>query len=274
MSLPRWIWAYLFDCVHSHTTWPRKNHLGLAYVCCLDCGREMPYSLEYMQIVRQTGRSRRRASSDAPVESVAVRRILAGVILLGAVLALQEKANATGVPSTVNSLAQTSCEVDMLGRMGAREVLSGKVYDVLTKVARAYGRPNPHIYVFPGSWNMAYIAASRAVDGRGKIVVGRQATERFDTVELEGFLGHEMAHLVSDSGAQGCNDYILRDPQMEAAADALAARTLGSRPVKAFLEQALALAEGENWDATRRLEVLQRFRLRKVSDFDDETRVR
>jgi hypothetical protein len=83
-----------------------------------------------------------------------------------------------------------------------------------------------------------------------------------------------MAHLVSDSGAQGCNDYILRDPQMEADADALAARTLGSRPVKAFLEQALALAKGENWDAKRRLEVLQRFQLRKVSDFDDETRVR
>ena len=274
MSLLRWIWAYLFDCVHSHTTWPHQNQLGLAYVCCLDCGREMPYSLEYMQIVRQTGKSPRRASSDVPVESVAVRRILAGVILLGAILALQEKANATGLPSTVNSLAQTSCEVDLLGRMDAREVFSGKVYDVLTKVARAYGRPIPHVYIFPGSWNMAYIAASRAVDGRGKIVVGRQATERFDTVGLEGFLGHEMAHVVSDSGAQGCNDYILRDPQMEADADALAARTLGNRPVEAFLEQALALAEGENWDAKRRLEVLQRFQLRKVSDFDDETRLR
>jgi hypothetical protein len=274
MSLLRWIWAYWFDCVHPHTTWPHQNQFGLAYVCCLDCGREMPYSLEYMQILRQTGRSRRRASSDAPVKSVAVRRILACIILLGAILALQEKANATGRPSSVNRLAQTSCEVDMLGRMGAREVFSGKVYDVLTKVARAYGRPIPHIYIVPGGWNMAYIASSAAIDGRGKILVGQQATKLFDTVALEGFLGHEMAHLVSDSGAQGCNDYILRDPQMEADADALAARTLGSRPVKAFLEQALALARGENWDAKRRLEVLQRFQLRKVSDFDDETRVR
>ena len=274
MSLLRWIWAYLFDCVHSHTTWPHQNQLGLAYVCCLDCGREMPYSLEYMQIVRQTERNPRRASSDAPGESVAVRRILAGVVLLAAILALEGKANATGHPSTVNSRAQTSCEVDMLGRMDAREVFSGRAYDVLTKVARAYGRVIPHIYIFPGSWNMAYIAASRAVDGRGKIVVGQQAMDRFDTVALEGFLGHEMAHLVSDSGAQGCNDYILRDPQMEADADALAARTLGSRPVKAFLEQALSLAEGENWDAKRRLEVLQRFQLRKVSDLESETRVR
>ena len=53
MGLLRWIWAYLFGCVHFHTTWPHQNQLGHAYVCCLDCGTEMPYSLEYMQIVRQ-----------------------------------------------------------------------------------------------------------------------------------------------------------------------------------------------------------------------------
>ena len=57
MSWLRWIWAYLFDCVHSHTTWPHQNQFGLAYVCCLECGREMPYSLEHMQIV---GRYRKR----------------------------------------------------------------------------------------------------------------------------------------------------------------------------------------------------------------------
>jgi hypothetical protein len=56
MSLLRWMWAYLFDCVHSHTTWPRQSQFGHAYVCCLDCGREMPYSLEYMQIVGQVRR--------------------------------------------------------------------------------------------------------------------------------------------------------------------------------------------------------------------------
>ena len=49
----RWIWAYLFDCVHSHTTWPHQSQFGHTYVCCLDCGREMPYSLEYMHIVGQ-----------------------------------------------------------------------------------------------------------------------------------------------------------------------------------------------------------------------------
>jgi len=44
---------------------------------------------------------------------------------------------------------------------------------------------------------------------------------------------------------------------MEADADALAARTLGSCPLKAFLERVLAVTEGQNSDAKHRLEVLQ-----------------
>jgi Zn-dependent protease with chaperone function len=145
----------------------------------------------------------------------------------------------------------------MLGKMGAREVFSGRSYKVLTEIARAYGRAIPHIYVVPGSLNMAYIAGSIAVDGRGKILVGQQALNLLDPTALRGFLAHEMAHLVSDRAAQGCNDYILRDPQMEADADALAARTVGKQPVKAFLARVLELTEGQNWDAKHRLEVLQ-----------------
>ena len=165
--------------------------------------------------------------------------------------------NATGLTSQFNIQAQTACEAKMLGDAGAREVFSGKAYHVLTETARAYGLPIPHIYVFSGSPNMAYIAGSTAVDGRGKILVGQQAIELFDTIALKGFLGHEMAHLVSDRAAQGCNDYILRDPQVEADADALAARTLGTVPVKAFLQRVLALTQGQNWDARQRLKVLQ-----------------
>jgi Zn-dependent protease with chaperone function len=184
-------------------------------------------------------------------------KVFAGIALLTGILAAQERANAAGVRSQFNIQAQTACETEMLREMGAREVFSGKGYEVLADVARAYGRAIPHIYIFPGSLNMRYIAASTAVDGRGKIVVGQQAIELFDAFSLKGFLGHEMAHLVSDSVAQGCNDYILRDPQMEAEADALAARTLGTGPVKAFLQRALALTQGQNWDARRRLEALQ-----------------
>jgi Zn-dependent protease with chaperone function len=145
----------------------------------------------------------------------------------------------------------------MLRAAGAREIFSGKSYHVLTQTARAYGRPVPHIYLSPGSWNMAYIAGSTAVDGRGKILVGKQAIKLFNARGLEGFLGHEMAHLVNDDGALGCTDYVIRNPQMEADADALAARTLGKQPVETFLERVLVLTQGQNWDAKRRLEILQ-----------------
>jgi Zn-dependent protease with chaperone function len=176
---------------------------------------------------------------------------------LAGILPPQPRANALGAPLQFNIQAQTACETEMLREMSAREVFSGKGYEALTEVARAYGRAIPHIYIFPGSPNMAYIAASAALDGRGKILVGQQAIELFDEFSLKGFLGHEMAHLVSDTAAQGCNDYILRDPQMETDADALAARTLGMGPVKAFLQRVLALTQGQNWDARRRLQLLQ-----------------
>jgi hypothetical protein len=186
-------------------------------------------------------------------------RILAGIILLGAVARAQETVSAPGPSSRLNIQAQTACETEMLGNIGAREIFSGKAYGVLTEIARAYRRAIPHIYVFPGSWNMFYIASSTAVDGRGKILVGEEATELFDGPALRGFLGHEMAHVVSDTAAQGCNDSIFRNPQIEADADALAARTLGKRPVKAFLKRVMALTEGQDGEAKRRLEVLQRF---------------
>jgi hypothetical protein len=51
MNWLRWIVAYLFDCVHRHTTWPHRDRVGLAYVCCIDCGRELPYSVRQMKIV-------------------------------------------------------------------------------------------------------------------------------------------------------------------------------------------------------------------------------
>ena len=74
----RWIWAYLFDCVHSHTTWPHRNHSGHVYVCCLDCGREMAYSLEQMQIVGH-GRRRKTWGSRWPATA---SLIIAGALLL------------------------------------------------------------------------------------------------------------------------------------------------------------------------------------------------
>jgi hypothetical protein len=187
----------------------------------------------------------------------AAGRILAGIILLGTILSPQDVVDATGHTSQFNLQAQTACEAEMLSETHAHEVFSGEAYDVSIAIARAYGRPIPHIYIVPGSLNMVYIAASTAVDGRGKILVGQHAIELFDTIALKGFLGHEMAHLVSDTAIEGCNDHFLRDPKLEADADALAARTLGKQPVRAFLQRVLVLTEGHNWDAKHRLEVLQ-----------------
>ena len=198
------------------------------------------------------------------------KKIVIGIILLGTILS-RETASAGDITSRFNVQPQTAGEAEMLGKMDAREVFSGNAYDVSTEVARAYRRPIPHIYTVTGSWNMAYIAGSITLDGRGKILIGQQSIERFDTTALTGFLGHEMAHLVSDSVAEGCSDYILRDPQMEADADSLAVRMLGRRPVKAFLEQALALTEGQSWEVKLRLEMVQ---INRVPDSNDQIRVR
>jgi hypothetical protein len=47
----KWILAYLFDCIHRRTTWPHRDRRGLDYICCLDCGKELPYSMRRMSIV-------------------------------------------------------------------------------------------------------------------------------------------------------------------------------------------------------------------------------
>jgi hypothetical protein len=50
MSWIKWILAYVFDCVHRRTTWPHRDRRGFDYVCCLECGKELPYSIRRMRI--------------------------------------------------------------------------------------------------------------------------------------------------------------------------------------------------------------------------------
>ena len=92
MDMLRWIWAYLFDCVHSHTTWPHQNQLGHAYVCCLECGREMPYSLEYMQIV---GADRKRYTWSSRFPATASLVIAGALLLLTPSYALAQAADSS-----------------------------------------------------------------------------------------------------------------------------------------------------------------------------------
>jgi hypothetical protein len=51
MSWIKWILAYVFDCIHRRTTWPHHDRRGFDYVCCLECGKELPYSTRRMRIV-------------------------------------------------------------------------------------------------------------------------------------------------------------------------------------------------------------------------------
>jgi hypothetical protein len=62
MRFGKWILAYLFDCVHRHTTWPHCDRAGLDYICCLDCGKELPYSTRRMSIVSKEERLEDRTS--------------------------------------------------------------------------------------------------------------------------------------------------------------------------------------------------------------------
>jgi hypothetical protein len=74
----KWILAYLFDCIHRHTTWPHRDRRGLDYICCLDCGKELPYSMRRMRIVSKEeqleDRSRQAGEEPSRVGSRAVAR--------------------------------------------------------------------------------------------------------------------------------------------------------------------------------------------------------
>ncbi len=51
MSWVRWILARVFDCPHRRITWPHRDDRGFDYVCCLECGKELPYSTRQMRVV-------------------------------------------------------------------------------------------------------------------------------------------------------------------------------------------------------------------------------
>jgi len=74
----KWILACLFDCIHRHTTWPHRDRRGLDYICCLDCGKELPYSMRRMRIVSKEeqleDRSRQGGEEMSPVGCRAVAR--------------------------------------------------------------------------------------------------------------------------------------------------------------------------------------------------------
>jgi len=107
MNSLRWIWAYWSDCVHPQRTWLDQNRIGHTYVCCLDCGREIPCSLNYIQRV---GQHRKRNIWDSRPPAMAPI-IVASVLLL---LAPSYAVAQTSQPSVV--LSQTAREDDSIRR--------------------------------------------------------------------------------------------------------------------------------------------------------------
>ena len=103
MHLLRWIWAYLSDCVHPQTTLLHQNRFGHGYVCCLDCGREIPYSLKYLQRV---GQRRKRNVWDSRSPAKAPIMMASVLLLLAPSYAVAQTAQASVVQS------QTVCGDD------------------------------------------------------------------------------------------------------------------------------------------------------------------
>jgi hypothetical protein len=181
--------------------------------------------------------------------------LLMSIVLPSTTLSLPES---NDVPSN-RLAAQVNCENRIFRAARAKETTGGPEYQVLLRVASAFGRKNiPHFYIAEEGNNAAYIAGSSSVDGKGKIVMSRKFLKLLaNTLALEGILAHEMAHLVSDDGTCGCDQWIIRDPRQEKVADALAAKTVGFSPLRAFFLRIKETQGGRSMDEDDRLQAIE-----------------
>ncbi len=185
--------------------------------------------------------------------------VIAG-ILLGAINLPAEE---TSLPARINTpsiglKAQAKCEKRLLHAARATEMVGGPEHQVVRRVTSAFGRRNiPRFYIAEEGNNAAYIAGSASVDGRGKIVMSRRfLTLLENTLALEGIVAHEIAHLVSDNGSSGCDQWIVRDPRQEKMADALAAKAVGYSPLRAFFLRIKETLGSQSIDVDDRLQAI------------------
>lgn len=186
--------------------------------------------------------------------------IIAGILLGANVLPAEQP----GLPvsmhaSSIGLKAQAKCEQRLLRAARAREMVGGPEYQIVKKVSSAFGRSHiPHLYIAEEGNNAAYIAGSVSVDGRGKIVISRRFLDLLEnTLALEGIVAHEMAHLVSDNGTASCDQWIVRDPRQEKAADALAAKCVGYNSLRAFFHRIKETLGSQSTDADDRLQAIE-----------------
>jgi Zn-dependent protease with chaperone function len=190
-------------------------------------------------------------------------RLILSVTVLLLLAANVSLAGRPSLPASDDALsnglaAQMSCENRLFRDARAKETTEGSEYQVLQRVASAFGRRDvPHFYISEEGNNAAYVAGSLPGDGKGKIVISRRFLKLLaNTLALEGVLAHEMAHLVSDDGICGCDQWIMRDPTQEKFADALAAKAVGYSPVRAFFLRIKEAQGGRSMDVDDRLQAV------------------
>ncbi len=185
--------------------------------------------------------------------------VLTGILLVTSVLLAGKLSLLESNDAPSNGLtAQVSCENRFFRAARAKETTGGPEHQIMRRVASAFGRRDvPHLYIAEEGNNAVYIAGSSSVDGKGKIVISRRFIKLLaNTLALEGILAHEMAHLVSDDSACGCDQWIMRDPMQEKVADALAAKTVGYSPLRAFFLKIKETQEGQSTDVDDRLQAI------------------
>ena len=185
--------------------------------------------------------------------------VFAGILLTASVLPAGQLSLLENNDAPSNGLmAQVNCENRFFRAARAKETTGGPEHQVVLKVASAFGRRDiPHFYIAKEGNNAAYIAGSASVDGKGKIVISRRFIKLLaNTLALEGILAHEMAHLVSDDGTCGCNQWIVRDPRQEKTADALAAKAVGYSPLRTFFLRIKETQGGRSMDVDDRLQAI------------------
>ena len=185
--------------------------------------------------------------------------LFAGILLVASVLQAGQFSLLESNDAPSNGLtAQVSCENRFFRAARAKETTGGPEYQVVLRVASAFGRRViPHFYIAEEGNNAAYIAGSSSVDGKGKIIISRRFVKLLaNTLALEGILAHEMAHLVGDDGTCGCDQWIVRDPGQEKVADALAAKAVGYNPLRAFFLRIKETQGGRSTDEDDRLQAI------------------
>jgi hypothetical protein len=188
--------------------------------------------------------------------------IFAGMALLASILRGQAISPVDNYGSPLRRNTQITCENRMLRDLSAKEVVKGPEYEMFLKVVAAFGRDRPpRLYVIPGEGNAAYLAGSVG-DGKGKILVSQVfAGLMGHTQAFTGIMAHEMAHLVLDiQNVSSCEEWIFRNPEIERAADALAARKVGFNPVRAFLIRIEELT-GAKGELVSRLQALEKIEM-------------